>query len=180
MAYEKNTVNTGKVTQVIPSDTISIPSPYLPVLDGTTTAVTANKLVDSSADFSNVQVGDIVYNDTINDEAIATVTAVDNATTLSLSADIFTLAARNYKVFVGDPNGDTKINSSQGCLLYVGSSSSSMSVSSSFINSIRVRTVSGNDVIFRNFPVGSTLPVQVLQVYETDTSTVALRALAIW
>lgn len=180
MAYEKNTVNTGKVTQVIPSDTISIPSPYLPALDGTTTAVTANKLVDANADFSNVQVGDIVYNDTINDEAIATVTAVDSATTLSLSADIFTLASRNYKVFVGDPNGDTKINSSQGCLLYIGSSTSSMSVASSYINSIRVRTVSGDDVIFRNVPVGSCLPVQVLQVYETDTSTVALRALAIW
>lgn len=180
MAYEKNTVNTGKVTQVIPSDTIAIPSPYLPTLTGTTTAITASKLVDSTADFSNVQVGDIVYNDTANDEAIATVTAVDSATTLSLSADIFTLASRSYKVFVGDPNGDTKINSSQGCLLYIGSSTGSMSVASSFINSIRVMTVSGDDVIFRNVPVGSCLPVQVLQVYETDTSTVPLRALAIW
>ena len=57
---------------------------------GTATSTTANKLVDSSKDFSasglNVQVNDIVFDDTGND--YARVTAVDNATTLSLNADI--------------------------------------------------------------------------------------------
>ena len=72
---------------------------------GTATSTTANKLVDSGKDFSasglNVQVNDIVFDDNIpledkifnivfdytgND--YARVTAVDNATTLSLNADI--------------------------------------------------------------------------------------------
>jgi surface protein len=57
---------------------------------GTATSTTANKLVDSGKDFSasglNVQIGDIVFDDTGND--YAKVTAVDNATTLSLNADI--------------------------------------------------------------------------------------------
>ena len=59
-------------------------------LSGTNTSVTANKLVDSGKDFSasglNVQVNDIVFDDTGND--YARVTAVDNATTLSLNTDI--------------------------------------------------------------------------------------------
>jgi surface protein len=57
---------------------------------GTATSTTANKLVDSTKDFSasglNVQVNDIVFDDTGN--AYAKITAVDNATTLSLNADV--------------------------------------------------------------------------------------------
>lgn len=54
---------------------------------GTTTATTANKLVQSGQSFDvTVQVGDVVRNTT--DSTWATVTAVDSATILSLSADI--------------------------------------------------------------------------------------------
>jgi len=54
---------------------------------GTTTATTANKLVDGTQNFtSTVRVGDLVKNTT--DSTSATVTAVDSDTTLSLSADI--------------------------------------------------------------------------------------------
>ena len=57
---------------------------------GTTTATTANKLVDSGQNFtSTVRVGDLVKNTT--DSTTATVTAVDSDTTLSLSADIMVL-----------------------------------------------------------------------------------------
>lgn len=55
---------------------------------GTATATTSNKLVNSGADFSGdgIAVGDIVHNTT--DGTFALVTAVDNATTLSLGVDI--------------------------------------------------------------------------------------------
>jgi hypothetical protein len=63
---------------------------------GTTTATTANKLVDGTQNFtSTVRVGDLVSNTT--DSTTATVTAVDSDTTLSLSADIMT-SGENYQI----------------------------------------------------------------------------------
>lgn len=55
---------------------------------GTATSTTADKLVDTAADFvtDGIQVGDTVLN--LTDITSATVTAVDSATQLSLSADI--------------------------------------------------------------------------------------------
>ncbi len=63
---------------------------YAPKSSGTETSHTASKLVDSGADFVTdaVAVGDVVAN--ITDNLYATVTAVDNLTTLSLSENIFT------------------------------------------------------------------------------------------
>lgn len=56
---------------------------------GTTDGTTANKLLSSGATFTtNVKAGMKVYNTT--DTTEATITAVDSATQLSLSADIFT------------------------------------------------------------------------------------------
>jgi len=59
------------------------------VTTGTTTSTTANKLVDSGKDFNalGVKKGMIVYNTT--DGTKATVTAIDSATTLSMSEDLF-------------------------------------------------------------------------------------------
>ncbi|MBI5588324.1 MAG: hypothetical protein HY889_08175 [Deltaproteobacteria bacterium] len=62
---------------------------------GTTSATTANKLVDSIAAFTAALVNKTVYNATT--DTWAKVTAVDSPTTLSLSADIF-LTAQSYKV----------------------------------------------------------------------------------
>lgn len=58
---------------------------------GITTSTTANKLVDTAADFvtDEIAVGDVVKNRT--DSTTATVTAVDNLTTLTLDADIMTV-----------------------------------------------------------------------------------------
>ena len=102
MAYPKITVNTGLAQEVISSDTLPIPSPSLPVLSGTTTATTADKLVDVGADFSNVSIGDIVYNTT--DNTSASVVAIDSSTILEVSADIFTYP-ETYTIFLGGPNG---------------------------------------------------------------------------
>jgi len=177
MAYPKITVNTGMTLQVVGSDSIPIPAADLPVLSGTTTAATANKLVDVGADFSNVSVGDIIYNTT--DSSVATVTAIDTSTILSVSEDIFT-SPENYTIFLGGPNGSSRIKSSEGCLLYVGSSEATMTAASSYVN-VTVKTVSGSDVTFSNFPVGEYLPVQVIQLYKTGTSAAAENnCVAIW
>ena len=62
---------------------------YTPKSDGSATSTVANKLVDSAATFvaDGVAVGHAVAN--ITDQTFATVTAVDSATQLSLSANIF-------------------------------------------------------------------------------------------
>ena len=68
---------------------------------GTNSSVTANALVDSTANFTTdeVEVGDKVEN--ITDSTIANVTAV-SATQLTLDADIFpTPAGDSYRVFKG-------------------------------------------------------------------------------
>ncbi len=177
MAYPKITVNTGLSLEVIASDTLPIPSPSLPVLSGTTTAATTDKLVDVGADFSNVNVGDIVYNTT--DNTSASVVAIDSSTILEISADIFT-SPEDYKIFLGGPNGSSRIDSSEGCLLYVGSNDATMDVAKSYVD-VKVKTIAGSIVTFSNFQVGKYLPVQVVQLYATGTDAAAdNNCIAIW
>ena len=64
---------------------------------GTATSTTANKLVDTGAAFTSAYVSKTVYNTT--DDTFATVTALDNSTTLSLSADIM---ASGETYIIGD------------------------------------------------------------------------------
>ena len=179
MAYPKITVNTGTTLQVVGSDSIPIPASDLPKLSGQITSADTNKLIDTHTDFSNVSVGDIVYNTT--DKSVATVLAIDVGTnTLTLSASIFSGTLKNYTIFLGGPNGSSRIKSSEGCLLYVGSSEATMTAASSYVN-VTVKTVSGSDVTFSNFPVGEYLPVQVIQLYTTGTSAAAENnCVAIW
>ena len=64
---------------------------------GTTDGTTANKLVQSGQNFDvTVLVGMIVHNTT--DDTFANVTAVDSATTLSLSADIM-ISGENFIIY---------------------------------------------------------------------------------
>lgn len=177
MAYPKITVNTGKALSLIASD--SIPIPYVDAIQlvGTTSASTQNKLVAVGSDFSNVVVGDIVYNTT--DNTSTTVSAVDSSTILSVADDIFT-SAENFIVFQAGPVFERRTDSSSGCLLYVGSSEGSMDVAKSFVD-VKVKTVAGSIVTFSNFPVGEYLPVQVVQLYATGTDAAAdNNCLAIW
>ena len=67
--------------------------------EGTTTTVTANKLIDSSATFTTapaVVVGDRVRVVTPAGPEFALVTAVDSATQLTLAADIVTATGEAY------------------------------------------------------------------------------------
>jgi hypothetical protein len=76
----------------------------VPDLVSVTDGTTANKLVDSAADFvtDKVAVGDIVYNTT--DLTQTTVTAIDDLNTLSLADDYF-VSGENYKIRLLSPTG---------------------------------------------------------------------------
>jgi len=177
MAYPKITVNTGKALSLIASD--SIPIPYVDAIQlvGVASATTADKLVAAQSDFSNVTVGDIVYNTT--DNTSTTVTAVDSSTQLSVANNIFA-NNENFIVFQAGPVFERRTDSSSGCLLYVGSSEGTMDVEKSFVD-VKVKTVAGSIVTFSNFPVGEYLPVQVVQLYATGTDAAAdNNCLAIW
>jgi len=100
-------VNGGRITKHIPEGDSSVTFEVYPmeagagegffdllhgsgdVVSGLATATTSNKLVDSSESFvtQGVRIGDRINN--TSDTTYATVTAIDSATTLSVSADVF-------------------------------------------------------------------------------------------
>ena len=152
MAYQK--LQVGLAAVVIKSDTIDIPLESSQQLSGTTTATTANKLVNGGEtfqDYQNLIVGATVVN--ITDGTIATVTAVDNQTTLSLSADIMALN-EEYKIFLSPA-----ANRSEGCILYLPAD-----------GNIKVKTVSGSEITYTGVKGGTFLPVQVVRVFSTGTT----------
>ena len=182
MAYPKITVNTGKAFEILASDTIPIPSPYSVPLTGTTTNTRADGLDDSSADFSNVVVGDIVYNTSTS--TLTTVTGISSSTSLDLASNIFQAAGagENYIVWQAGPIFEKRIESSSGCLLYVGSNvaKGNMTVGDTY-GDVKVKTTQGDIVTFNNFPVGEYLPLQIVQLYSTGTdTTIRNECLAIW
>lgn len=154
MAYEK--LQGRRAIDVYPADDIKIPSPSSIKLSGTNTSVTPNQLVDAAADFSNVRSGDIVYNDTTG--AVALVQNV-SATSLTLSADIFTATPNTYRVFGGK---DT-----DGPVLYVGTG-----------GDLTILTVGKDEVTFTNLANGSFIPIMVYGVQATGTTCSDI--IAIW
>ena len=92
----------GTVDVVLLSDPATtgseIPSSH--AMTGTATALTANKLVDSGANFTAsadpVRIGDVATNDDLATQAV--VTAVDSATQLTLDTDIFTGVGQDYSL----------------------------------------------------------------------------------
>jgi hypothetical protein len=141
MAYQK--LQAERALKVIPDDNINIPNVAGPSVSGTTDGVTASKLIDSTASFTTNIVGYIVYSGT----DVATVTAVDSATTLSLSADIM-VSGEAYTIYADDNNG---------CVLQTG-----------LAGTIRVLTIGGDDVTF-SVVAGAFVPVQVKRVLESGT-----------
>ena len=152
MAYQK--LQVGLAAVVVKSDTIDIPLESSQQLTGTASATTANKLVNSGEsfeDYQNLIAGATVVNTT--DNTIATVTAVDSDTELSLSADIMAIG-EEYKIFLS-PKG----NKSEGCLLYLPAD-----------GDVKVKTVSGSEVTYVGLKGGTFLPVQVIRVFSTGTT----------
>jgi len=147
MAIQK--LQVARAIDVVPNDTIDIPDNALHSVSSTTTATTASKLVDSAGLFTTtneIRIGDIVHNTT--DGTITTVTAIDSATTLSLTDDIMAIS-ETYSIYR---------KGGESCLLYVGVS-----------GDIRVLTEGGDDVTYLAVPVGF-MPVHVRRVFATSTT----------
>lgn len=163
MAYQKLQVSEGLA--VIPSDTVPIPDPATEVTSGTTVgAAVAFKLVDTGVDFTTmgIQTNAIVYNTT--DTTCAFVTAVDDANTLSLSADIMA-SGENYTIY----NAATK-----ACTLYVGGGGPGALI----VQMASQRDAALTDKItFQNIPTSSFLPILVTRVFSATTST---NIIALW
>ena len=154
----------GRSLAVIPSPNTNIPMPNV-IVTSTATTTTANKLVDSTKNFTslgtnplNVQVGDIVYNTTTS--TAATVTNVDSATQLSLNANIMT-ATNAYTLY----SGTNTAGSTEPCVLYIGTS-----------GNIKVVTAGGDEVTFVG--VSGFFPVQVIRVLSAGTT--ATNIVALW
>ena len=149
----------SRALKVIPSPNTNIPMPNV-IVTSTATTTTANKLVDSTKNFTslgtnplNVQVGDIVYNTTTS--TAATVTNVDSATQLSLNANIMT-ATNAYTLY----SGTNTAGSVEPCVLYVGVG-----------GTLNVTTAGGDVVNLVGIASGTFLPVQVIRVNSVVTAT---------
>jgi hypothetical protein len=139
------------------SDTVNIPYPN-PVKTGSNDVVVANRLVDSTADFSSIKVGDTVFNS--SDRLFAYVTGIINNTTLALSEDIFTASSSDYIIYQGN---------NTGCYLYIPTPPTSGLV-------LQVETIGGDIITFIEPPAG-VLPVQVRKVMS---GTTVYNLVALW
>ena len=154
----------SRALSVIPSGNTNIPMPNV-IVTSLATATTTNKLVDSTKNFSssgvnplNIQVGDIVYNNTLISAAI--VTNVDSATQLSLNSDIMQ-STNAYTLYSG-----TNIPGSvEPCVLYVGTG-----------GDLEVTTAGGDVVTFVGIASGTFLPVQVIKVNGATAADI----IALW
>ena len=159
----------SRALNVIPSGNTNIPMPNEIVpFSSITGALTTNKLIDSTKNFSsvganklNVQVGDIVYNFSSSPYSAAKVVKVDSATQLTLNADIFTVVGSAYTLY----SGTNIAGSIEPCVLYVGVG-----------GDLNIITAGGDNVFLFNVPSGTFLPIQVTKVmtYSTADNIIAL------
>lgn len=159
MAYQK--LQLALAADVIKSDTIDIPLESSSQITGESDAGAANKLTDATKDFTAIQGlvnGAIIVN--VTDGTIATVTAIDSATVLSLSANIIQAGSKAYKIYL-----NPTANHGVGAIIYVGGA-----------GNLKVKTASGSIVTYTGIPAGLFVPVQVLRVYDTDTTATGLIA----
>jgi hypothetical protein len=159
MAYQK--LNTSKAWSVTPSDNAPIPQIMVKDGGGTVTAQTATTVTDNLVDFDKlgVKIGMILVNTTTNASAI--INGLQGATkvkdTLRVNANVF-VVGNEYQIYGGQNNG---------CLLYVGGA-----------GNVEVKTAGGDKVNFSNVAEGFVLPVNVIQVFATDTT--ATNIVALW
>jgi hypothetical protein len=154
----------SRALSVIPSGNTNIPMPNV-IVTSVTTATTANKLVDSTRNFSsvgtnplNIQVGDTIYNNTLI--SAATVTNVDSATQLTLNANIM-VSGDAYTLY----SGTNTTGSVEPCVLYVGTG-----------GDLDVTTAGGDVVSFVGIASGTFLPVQVIRVNAATAADI----IALW
>ena len=115
------------------------------------------QLVDqiSIAPFDNVAVGDLVVNVTTTPN-VATITEIVSPNTIKLSNDISAVAGQTYTVYRRSTGPAT---------LYVGTIGAGAT--------LKVRTAGGDDIVLDNLVQGTTIPLQVVRVYNTGTANVS-------
>lgn len=115
------------------------------------------QLVDviSVAPFDNVAVGDLVVNVTTTPN-VATITEIVSANTIRLSNDISATSGQTYAVYRRSTGPAT---------LYVGTVGAGAT--------LKVRTAGGDDIVLDNLVQGTTIPLQVVRVYNTGTANVS-------
>ena len=145
-----------RAINVIPSDTINLPDPAKKILNSTATTTTANKLVDSTKDFTTngTAIGNIIYNTSTS--LVATVTGIDSATTLSISADIM-LDTNAYVLYA---------SAASSALFFIG-----------VAGDLKVTTYGGEEVLFTAHPAGYA-PLNVKRIWSTTTT--ATNIIALW
>lgn len=149
-------LNVSRNMVIVPSDTIDIPAIANEAYPASSaTSVVVNKLVDSTQSFttSGIKVGDIVQNHTT--ETKATVTAIDNDTTLSISENIMKAVGESYSIYT-----DVTL----GCVFYVG-----------LAGDVKYTTSGGDTVVMKAATVGWH-PVNVTKVFSTGTTATGLLA----
>jgi len=115
------------------------------------------QLVDviSVAPFSHVEVGDLVINAAASPN-VATITEIVSSNQIKLSNDISVTSGVPYVVYR---------RSTEPATLYVGTVGANAT--------LKVRTAGGDDVVLDNLVQGTTIPLQVVRVYETGTTNVS-------
>jgi hypothetical protein len=163
-----------KAIQVIPSDSINIPEPGS-YISGTN-AGTGIILTDAGATFldgqtnaggtgyfNRVAAGDVVYEPST--KTAAKVVSVDGNTKLTLSAPGLT-GGVTYNIYRGVGGSNTK-SGNEGFSLFVGTG-----------GDIKVLPASStNPVILKNVSNNSYVPLQVIRVFNTDTTASDILAL---
>ena len=112
-------------------------------------------LVDFSAPFGNVEVGDLVYN-TSSIPNVTTITEIINAGNVRIKDSIGVTSGVSFRVLKRSTGPAT---------LYIGTASAS--------NTLKVRTAGGDDVVYDNVDAGGMLPVQITRIYSTGTAGVS-------
>lgn len=161
MATQK--LQVGRALAVIPSDYANIPFPAV-TISSTVTTASGFTFTDSTANFIalGVQAGDIVYSYSAG--AAATVESVQSADTLTINLSNTLGSGDEYIIYNGQNNN--------GCVLYIGVGPTSGA------GDIKVTTVGGDEVVFKNVTQGQFIPVQTIKL--SSDGTTATNILALW
>lgn len=159
--YQKLQVGRATAMDELLSDTIDSVNLYdvrLSATASTSSGVSLGggfTLIDFSAPFGSVEVGDLVYN----------TSSIPNVTTIiTILNDSFVILKDNIGVTNGVPFRVLR-RSTGPATLYIGTASAS--------NTLKVRTAGGDDVVYNNVDAGGMLPVQVTRIYNTGTAGVS-------
>jgi hypothetical protein len=148
-------------TRVLPitiySDLVDIPFPNV-VRTGDATGTITGALRDTDADFSGIQVGDIVHNNSVLKAAY--VTGIQSNIILELSDSIFS-NGDSYTIYQGQ---------NYGCYLHIPSEDYSGGTFKMMLETI------GGDIIEITNPPAGVLPIQIRKVISTDV----LKLRALW